>query len=63
MPLFFSRNRKVDHIEMLHRTTEDHMTDLMDRYVGPEWEIRYDQLAADREQQLAITEDEPHGWT
>ncbi|MBN8595229.1 MAG: hypothetical protein J0M33_25985 [Anaerolineae bacterium] len=63
VPLFFSRNRKVDHIEMLHRATEDQMTDLMDRYVGPEWEERYDQLAAVRQVQIAITEDEPHGWT
>jgi hypothetical protein len=63
VPLFFSRNRKVDHIEMLHRTTEDQMVVLMDRYVGPEWEARYDQLAAVREEQIAITQDEPHGWT
>jgi hypothetical protein len=63
MPLFFSCNRKVDHIEMLHRTTEDHMVALLDHYVGPEWEARYDQLATVRDAQLAITEDEPHGWT
>ncbi|HUN09085.1 MAG TPA: hypothetical protein PLQ56_20935 [Aggregatilineales bacterium] len=63
VPLFFSRNRKVDHIELLHRTTEDQMVPLLDRYVGPEWELRYDHLAAVREAQMAITEDEPHGWT
>ena len=63
VPLFFSRNRKVDHIEMLHRATEDQMVALMDRYVGPEWEDRYDQLADIREQQIAITDEEPHGWT
>ncbi|MCA0455416.1 MAG: hypothetical protein LCI00_15670 [Chloroflexi bacterium] len=63
VPLFFSRNRKVDHIEMLHRTTEDQMVALMDRYVGPEWEARYDQLVEVREAQMAITDEEPHGWT
>jgi hypothetical protein len=63
VPLFFSRNRKVDHIEILHCTTEDHMVALLDRYVGPEWEVRYDLLDAVREEQMAITEDEPHGWT
>lgn len=63
VPLFFSRNRKVDHIELLHRATEDRMVALMDHYVGPEWEARYDLLDAVREEQLAITEDEPHGWT
>lgn len=62
VPLFFSRNRKVDHIEMLHRATEDQMGTLMDRYVGPEWEERYDKLAAVRQAQMVITEDEPHGW-
>lgn len=63
VPLFFSRNRKVDHIEMLHRTTEDQMVDLMERYVGPEWEDRYDQLVDVREQQIAIIEEEPNGRT
>jgi hypothetical protein len=63
VPLFFSRNRKVDHIELLHRTTEDQMVTLLDHYVGPEWEARYDQLEAVREAQRAITDDEPHGWT
>lgn len=63
VPLFFSRNRKVDHIEILHRTTEDQMVALMDRYVGPEWEVRYDQLEAIREAQMAITDEDPHGWT
>ncbi|HUN10569.1 MAG: hypothetical protein J0L63_01085 [Anaerolineae bacterium] len=63
VPLFFSRNRKVDHIEMLHRATEGQMVALMDRYVGPEWETRHDQLADIREQQIAITDGDPHGWT
>ncbi len=38
--LFFSRNKRENHIELLHRTTEGVMASLMDRYVGLEWEQR-----------------------
>lgn len=61
VPLFFSRNKHINHIEMLHRVTEQTMRDHMDRYVGPEWEQRIDRLTAIREQQRAITEREPDG--
>lgn len=59
--LFFSRNRKVNHIEMLHDVTERLMIAQMERYVGPDWEQRYDELAAVREQERAIAETAPHG--
>jgi len=61
VPLFFSRNRKVNHIEMLHDVTERTMVEQMERYVGPDWEQRYDELAAMREQERQIIADEPHG--
>lgn len=61
VPLFFSRNRKVNHIEMLHDVTERTMVEQMERYVGPDWEQRYDELAAAREQECQIVEYEPHG--
>lgn len=61
VPLFFSRNKKVNHIEMLHGVTEQTMREHMDRYVEPEWEQRYDRLAAVREQQHAVTERTPDG--
>jgi len=61
VPLFFSRNRKVNHIEMLHDVTERTMVAQMERYVGPDWERRYDELAEVREQECQIAEDEPHG--
>jgi hypothetical protein len=61
VPLFFSRNRKVNHIEMLHDVTEQTMVAQMERYVGPDWEQRYEELAAIREQERQIIEDEPHG--
>jgi hypothetical protein len=61
VPLFFSRNRKVNHIEMLHDVTERTMAEQMERYVGPDWEQRYDELAQAREQECQVVEDEPHG--
>jgi hypothetical protein len=61
VPLFFSRNRKVNHINMLHDVTERMMVEQMERYVGPDWEQRYDELAAVREQECQIVADEPHG--
>ncbi|MCA0453966.1 MAG: hypothetical protein LCI00_08330 [Chloroflexi bacterium] len=61
VPLFFSRNRKVNHLEMLHDVTERTMVAQMERYVGPDWEQRYDELAAVREQERQIVADESHG--
>jgi len=61
-PLYFSKNREVNHIEMIHAVTQEHMADLMDHYAGPDWEQRYDELAAIREQQENVILDEPpHG--
>ena len=61
-PLYFSRNREVNHIEMLHEVTQENMVALMDRYVGLEWELRYDALAAVREQQEQVARiEEAHG--
>ncbi|NDJ78768.1 MAG: hypothetical protein GYB65_21160 [Chloroflexi bacterium] len=61
VPLFFSRNKKVNHIEMLHDVTEQTMREQMERYVGPEWEQRYDRIATVREQQREVTVREPDG--
>ena len=60
-PLYFSRNKSINHIEMLHSITEGHMVDLMDRYVGHDWEQRYDTLDQQRQQQKQVIESEPHG--
>jgi hypothetical protein len=60
--LFFSRNKQENHIDLLHRTTESEMATLMDRYVGPDWEQRFDTLEETREQQRAVVEPQiPHG--
>ncbi len=61
-PLYFSRNKAVNHIDMLHEVTQEQMVDLMDRYAGRDWEQRYDALAATRERQQAVVYDEEaHG--
>ncbi|MBI5961806.1 MAG: hypothetical protein HY866_23920 [Chloroflexi bacterium] len=61
VPLFFSRNKQVDHIELLHQITEKNMAEGMERYVGLDWERRYDALEAAREQQRKVVEREPDG--
>lgn len=61
-PLYFSRNKSVDHIELLHEVTQDNMVALLDRYAGRDWEQRYDALTAVREQQeQVVTIEEAHG--
>ncbi|MCB9451480.1 MAG: hypothetical protein H6672_08570 [Anaerolineaceae bacterium] len=62
VPLFFSRNQKVSHIELLHDVTERAMAAQMERYVGPDWEQRIDALLAVREREHLIVNTEPHGW-
>ena len=60
-PLYFSRNREVNHIDMLHEVTQNNMVNLMERYAGRDWEQRYDALAAVREQQeQVVTIEEAH---
>ncbi|MEQ8678075.1 MAG: hypothetical protein RLP44_23075 [Aggregatilineales bacterium] len=62
-PLYFSRNKSVNHVEMLHEVTQINMVDLMDRYAGLDWEQRYDKLATIREQQEQIVyDDDQHGF-
>lgn len=60
-PLYFSRNKRENHIELLHQVTEGVMADLLDRYVGLDWEQRFDALEAIRDQQREVTLGEPHG--
>lgn len=59
--LYFSQNKKVDHIEMLHDVTEQNMADMLNRYIGPDWEQRFDALEAVRDQQRQVVDEEPHG--
>lgn len=61
VPMYFNRNKRVDHIEMLHDLTEQQVAEQMNRYVGPDWERRYDDLEATRAEQMAINEQPAHG--
>lgn len=61
VPLYFSQNRKVNHIDMLHRVTERESEALMERFVGLDWEQRYDAVNAARAAQWAITQEPAHG--
>ena len=62
-PLYFSRNKHVNHIDMLHTITQENMVNLMDRYAEYDWEQQIDELEAIREKQesVVLTEAE-HGW-
>jgi hypothetical protein len=51
----------VDHIALLHQLTEVQMAEQMERYVGPDWEQRFDDLAAARQAQLGVTNRPAHG--
>jgi hypothetical protein len=61
VPLYFSRNKSVDHIALLHTLTERQTAEQMDRYVGPDWEQRYDLLTAMRQVEQDVTHDSAHG--
>ncbi len=61
VPLYFSKNKSVDHIALLHDLTERQLAEQMERYVGPNWEQRYDLLAAVREAEQEVTDDPAHG--
>ncbi len=61
VPLYFSRNKQVNHIDLLHDVSETEMGALMERYVGPDWEQQFDALEQEREQERRITEEPAHG--
>jgi hypothetical protein len=61
VPLYFSRNKRVDHIAMLHDLTERQTAAQMEHYVGPNWERRYDALETARAAQIAVIEQPAHG--
>ncbi len=44
VPLYFTQNKKAQHIDLLHSITEHNTAYLMEYYVGPDWEKRYDAL-------------------
>jgi hypothetical protein len=46
---------------MMHSVTEQNMENMLDMYIGPEWEQRIDALETLRQQQRQITDAAPHG--
>jgi hypothetical protein len=60
MPLYFNQNKHEKHIDLLHQMTQEHTIDLMERYVGPEWEQRFDEIDAERERQQQTFCEEPY---
>ena len=44
VPLYFSRNKHVNHIDLLHAITEQNMEVLLEHHLGLEWERLYDEL-------------------
>jgi hypothetical protein len=61
-PLYFSQNKAVNHIELLHRVTERESVALLERSIGWDWEVRFDVLEAVRAQEKAVTNNVPHGF-
>jgi hypothetical protein len=61
VPLYFSRNDSVNHIQLLHRLTEQQMEMQMEHYVGHDWELRYDAIALERERERGVTDEPAHG--
>ncbi len=49
LPLYMNQNKRENHIELLHGIAQQQIGSLMERYVGLDWEQRYDALLADRE--------------
>lgn len=50
LPLYMNRNQRENHIELLHQVSQEQMGQLLDRYVGVDWEQRYDALMPPPEQ-------------
>ncbi len=42
LPLYMNRGGRDNHIELLHRVVEQQAEQLLERYVGPDWEQHFD---------------------
>jgi hypothetical protein len=49
LPLYMNRNKRENHIELLHSIAQAEMAHTLERLVGPDWEQRYDALCATRQ--------------
>ena len=48
LPLYMNRNKRENHIDLLHQVSQQQMAHLLNRYVGLDWEQRYDTLMQER---------------
>jgi hypothetical protein len=48
LPLYMNRNKRENHIEMLHTIAQQHIDLLLQREVGLDWEQRYDTWAIEQ---------------
>lgn len=44
LPLYMNNRKSENHIEMLHEAAQQEIDILLQHYVGPDWEQRYDEL-------------------
>ncbi len=58
LPLYFNNRKNENHIEILHDVAQTEIAHLLDHYVGPDWEQRYDTLHPDSEVPELIQENE-----
>jgi hypothetical protein len=55
VPLYFSQNRSERHIDLLHTVTERHTEQLLERYIGRDWERLHDERHPATESDLEPT--------
>lgn len=54
LPLYMNRNKRENHIELLHQVAQQQIDLLLQREVGWDWEVGYDALLAERERLATI---------
>ena len=54
LPLYMNRNKRENHIELLHQVAQQQIDLLLQREIGWDWEVRYDALLAERERLITI---------
>jgi hypothetical protein len=57
LPLYMNRNKRENHIDLLHTVAQQQIEHLLAREVGLDWEQQYDRLMAAREQPTASISD------
>src|SRR5579871_4559367 len=53
LPLYMNRNKRENHIELLHEVAQQQIVRLLQREIGLDWEQRYDSLIEERAQLAA----------